>query len=129
MQLGLAVSLERVRENFAKFDLLDDQVRFLQGWFRDTLPAAPIKKLSILRLDADIYQSTIDVLNALYSKVSIGGYVIVDDYNSWPHCKQAVDDFRKAHGIRDEIVKIDGGAIFWKVSGAHEVRASDSKAA
>ena len=65
MQLGLAVSLERVRENFAKFDLLDNQVRFLKGWFRDTLYTAPIKKLSILRLDCDIYQSTTDALNAL----------------------------------------------------------------
>lgn len=126
MRLGLAVSLERVKENFAKFDLLDDQVRFLKGWFRDTLSTAPIKKLSILRLDADIYQSTMDVLNALYSKVSIGGYVIVDDYNSWPHCKRAVDDFRKAHGIREEIMKIDEYAVFWKVLGMHEMRATDN---
>jgi hypothetical protein len=115
MQLALAVSLDRVKENFTKFDLLDNQVRFLKGWFRDTLPAAPIKKLSILRLDGDLYQSTMDALNALYSKVSRGGYVIVDDYNCWPHCKQAVDDFRKAHGIREEIIKIDEFAVFWKV--------------
>jgi O-methyltransferase len=73
----------------------------------------------ILRLDADIYQSTMDVLNALYSKVSVSGYVIVDDCNSWPHCKQAVDDFRKANGIREAIVKIDDYAVFWKVSAAH----------
>ena len=118
MRLGLAVSLERVKENFAKFDLLDDQVRFLKGWFRNTLHTAPIKSLSILRLDADAYQSTMDVLNALYSKVSVGGYVIVDDYNSWPHCKQAVDDFRKANGVQEAIIKIDEYAVFWKVSGA-----------
>ncbi len=117
LQLGLAVSLERVKENFAKFDLLDDQVRFLKGWFSDTLPTAPIKKLAILRLDGDMYQSTMDALNALYSKVSKGGYVIVDDYNCWPHCKQAVDDFRKTHGIREEIIEIDKYGVFWRVSG------------
>lgn len=118
MQLALAVSLDQVKQNFTKFDLLDNQVRFLKGWFRDTLPAAPIKRLSILRVDGDLYQSTMDALNALYSKVSRGGYVIVDDYNCWPHCKQAVDDFRKAYEIREEIIKIDDDAVFWKVSGA-----------
>ena len=125
MRLALAVTLDRVKENFTKFDLLDNQIRFLKGWFRDTLPAAPIKKLSILRLDGDMYQSTMDALNALYSKVSAGGYVIVDDYNCWPHCKQAVDDFRKAHAICDEITKIDEHAVFWKVSEARETRSGD----
>ena len=116
LQLGLAVPLDRVKQNFAKFDLLDDQVRFLKGWFSDTLPTAPINKLAILRLDGDMYQSTMDALNALYSKGSKGGYVIVDDYNCWPHCKQAVDDFRKTHGIREEIIEIDKYGVFWKVS-------------
>src|SRR5262249_20622817 len=111
MGLGLAVPLERVKQNFAKFDLLDDQVRFLKGWFCDTLPTAPIETLSILRLDGDMYASTMDALNALYSKVSKGGYVIVDDYNCWPHCKDAVHDFRETHDIRDEIVEIDEHAV------------------
>ena len=125
MRLELAVTLERVKENFAKFDLLDNQIRFLKGWFRETLPAAPIKKLSILRLDGDMYQSTMDALDALYSKVSRGGYVIVDDYNRWPHSKQAVDDFRKAHGICEEIIKIAEYAVFGKVSEAGETRSNN----
>lgn len=116
MALGLAVSLERVRDNFRKFGLLDDQVQFLKGWFKDTLPKAPIERLSILRLDGDMYSSTMDALNALYHKVSPGGFVIVDDYNAWPHCKQAIEDFRKAHGIRDEIVPIDKFAVYWRKS-------------
>jgi hypothetical protein len=125
MRLALAVTLERVKRNFATFDLLDDQIRFLKGWFRDTLPTAPIKTLSILRLDGDMYQSTMDALNALYNKVSRGGYVIVDDYNCWPHCKQAVDDFRKVHGIYEEIVKIDEYAVFWKVSEGCAMRSNN----
>src|ERR1700759_144551 len=47
----LAVPLEAVRENFAKYGLLDDQVQFLKGWFKDTLPQAPIEKLALIRLD------------------------------------------------------------------------------
>lgn len=115
MQLGLAVPLRRVKDAFAKFDLLDEQVRFLKGWFKDTLPGAPIKQLSILRLDGDMYESTMDALNALYDKVSVGGYVIVDDYNCWPHCQQAVDEFRSTRGITDPIISIDVHAVYWKV--------------
>lgn len=80
--IKLAVSLEAVQENFRKYDLLDDQVRFLKGWFKDTLPTAPIQKLAILRLDGDMYESTMDGLNNLYSKLSVGGFVIVDDYGA-----------------------------------------------
>jgi O-methyltransferase len=55
----LAVSLERVQENFRRYGLLVDRVRFLKGWFRDTLPSAPIERLAVLRLDGNLYESTI----------------------------------------------------------------------
>ena len=111
----LRVSLESVKQNFEAYGLLDDQVKFLKGWFKDTLPRAPIKKLAILRLDGDMYESTIDALNSLYSKLSIGGYVIVDDY-CIHNCEKAVTDFRKKNGIKDEIISIDGTGVYWKKS-------------
>lgn len=79
-----SVSLEQVKANFAKYDLLDDQVRFIAGWFHDTLPVVPIEQLAVLRLDCDMYSSTTDALTYLYPKVSSGGYVIVDDYKLLP---------------------------------------------
>jgi O-methyltransferase len=91
------------RSNFARYDLLDDQVPFLAGWFQDTLPTAPIERLAVLRLDCDMYSSTMDVLSNLYPKLSVGGYVIVDDYHLLLHCKQAVDDFRARLGIDEEL--------------------------
>jgi hypothetical protein len=62
----LAVSLDDVKHNFAKYGLLDDQVVFLEGFFADTLPTAPITKLALLRLDGDMYGSTLDALTHLY---------------------------------------------------------------
>ncbi len=109
----LAVSLDEVKANFAHYALLDDQVRFLKGWFKDTLPGAPIERLAILRLDGDMYESTMDGLNALYAKVSPGGVVIVDDYGAVDACKQAIGDFRQAHGIHEPIRDIDGIGAFW----------------
>ena len=70
----LAVSLEQVRSNFSRYDLLDDQVEFLEGWFKAHLARRlPIEALSVLRLDGDYYESTIQTLEALYERVSGGG--------------------------------------------------------
>ena len=110
----LAVSLEQVKANFDRYGLLDDQVRFLKGWFRDTLRAAPIERLAVLRLDGDMYQSSMDALVNLYPKVSQGGYITVDDYGAIPACRQAVHDYRAANGITEEIRDIDWTGIFWQ---------------
>jgi len=109
----LVISLEEVRENFERYGLLDAQVRFVKGWFKDTLPAAPIDKLAVLRLDGDMYESTMDALRALYSKVSPGGVVIIDDYGVVPGCRKAVHDFRDANGIGDVIRNVDNAGVWW----------------
>jgi O-methyltransferase len=110
----LAVGVEQVKANFAKYGLLDDQVRFLVGWFKDTLPAAPIDELAVIRLDGDLYESTVDALRALYPKLSVGGYVIVDDYGALDTCRRAVDDYRGANGIREPIERVDWTGAYWQ---------------
>jgi O-methyltransferase len=106
--------LETVKENFARYGLLDERVRFLAGWFKDTLPRAAIGALAVLRVDADMYESTMEALSHLYSKLSIGGYVIVDDCGAVPGCKGAVEDFRRRHGISEPIEPIDWTAVYWQ---------------
>jgi Macrocin-O-methyltransferase (TylF) len=110
----LVVSLDEVRANFEKYGLLDDQVRFLQGWFRETLPSVPIEELSLIRLDGDMYESTYVALESLYPKLSRGGYLIVDDYGADPSCRRAVDDFRQSHDISEEMIPIDWTGIYWR---------------
>lgn len=112
----LAIPLEEVQENFRRYGLLDEQVRFLKGWFCDTLPTAPIEQLAVLRLDGDLYESTMDGLSALYHKVSSGGFVIVDDYGDFEPCRRAVHDFRNAGGVTDPIELIDWAGAFWRKS-------------
>jgi O-methyltransferase len=111
---AMAASLEEVLENFARYGLLDERVRFLKGYFNKTLPTSPITKLSVLRADADLYDSQLDVLNNLYPKLSVGGYAIIDDYLELPGCKRAVDEYRQAHGITEEIKRIDSEGIYWQ---------------
>src|SRR5262249_42892771 len=74
----LAVSRSEVEANFRSYGLLDDRIHFLEGWFKDTLPAAPVGRLAVLRMDGDLYESTIQALDTMYEKVSPGGFVIVD---------------------------------------------------
>ncbi len=110
----LAVSRPEVAHNFERFDLLDDQVQFLEGWFKDTLAAAPIKQLAVLRLDGDLYQSTMEALVALYPKLTPGGYIIIDDYGAVEACRRAVHDYRDQHSITEEIHIIDWGGVYWQ---------------
>jgi O-methyltransferase len=112
---GLSVGAEVVRHNFERYGVLDERVKFLVGWFKDTLPSAPIDKLSVMRLDGDMYESTWQAIEALYPKLSLGGYCIVDDFGSHQsQAGQAIIDYRKKHGIDDEIVDIDGFGAYWR---------------
>lgn len=112
----LAVSLDDVRRNFARYGLLDGRVRFLKGWFSETLHASPPGPLAVLRLDGDMYESTLTALRALYDRVPPGGYVIVDDYASIPACRHAVRTFRSERGIIDPIVSVDWTGVYWRRS-------------
>lgn len=112
----LAISLDVVQENFRRYGLLDEQVRFLEGWFSETLPTVADVRWSLIRLDGDMYESTLDALQNLYPQLSPGGFVVVDDGALAP-CRQAVDDFRARHGITDPIQWIDWTGFFWQRGG------------
>lgn len=109
----LAVSQNQVENNFKRYGLLDEQVVFLKGWFKDTLPIAPMDKLAILRLDGDMYESTMDALTHLYPKLSMGGFCIIDDY-ALKGCREAVDDFRATNRISAEIKLVDWTGVYWR---------------
>lgn len=113
VQRFLAVSEDEVRDNFRKYGMLDSQVIFLKGWFKDTLAVAPIEKLAILRLDGDMYGSTMEALTHLYPKLSVGGFCIVDDY-ALPACRSAVEDFMRDRNIRTVIERVDWMGAYWR---------------
>jgi len=109
----LKVSLDEVKNNFNLYKVLDEKVVFLKGWFSDTLPNnSEIQKISLLRMDGDMYKSTMDVFNSCYNKIVTNGILIVDDY-CLPNCVKAVSDFRNQNNITNEINIIDKCGIFW----------------
>lgn len=122
----LAVPRAAVEDAFRAYGLLDGQVAFVEGWFEDTLPKLPAPRLALLRLDGDLYSSTIQALDALYPRLSPGGYAIVDDYGAVPACRRAVDDYRARFGIADPIQQIDWTGIWWRKGEAAKSSASES---
>ena len=112
----LIVSLEQVKENFSRYDLLDDQVVFVKGFFSETLKKLRGNRFSLLRLDGDMYESTICALNELYPLLSPGGFIIIDDYGAVPGCKSAVEDYRREHKISDPLQTVDWTGVWWRKS-------------
>lgn len=108
----LAVSEEQVKANFEHFGLLDDGVIFVKGLFKDTLAALP-GPFSLIRLDGDMYESTLNALDGLYHKLSPGGYCIIDDWGL-AACNAAVVAFRNLNGVKDPVVQVDGFCVYWQ---------------
>ncbi len=98
---SLAVSIESVDHAiYWTFRLRRENVYLVKGWFNTTLPRCKddMGPIAVLRLDGDWYQSTMDTLTNLYDQVSVGGYVIIDDYGAWPGCRKATNEFFMSRG-------------------------------
>jgi len=113
---GFAVGVEEVKDTFRRFGLLDEQVRFVPGWFDQTVPQLEIGPIAVLRLDADFYASTVPLLQHLVPKVSPGGFVIIDDYGI-PHmdARRAVDEYRQQWGVSAPLVTVNDQTVYWRV--------------
>jgi len=113
----LRVSADQVRANFSRYGLLDERVVFVEGFFHETLPRLDAAPFAVIRLDGDMYESTIVALETLYPKLSAGGFVVIDDYGGIPACRSAVTDFRRTYDITDEIQEIDWTGVWWRKAG------------
>jgi O-methyltransferase len=95
-------SLEDVKANFERVNLLGDNIVFVKGDVAETLakPENLPQKISVLRLDTDWYESTKLELDVLYPRLSVGGVLIIDDYGHWAGSKKAVDEYFSTHHNR-----------------------------
>ena len=101
----LTVTLEEISNTaYNYFGLSPEYLKLIKGWFNTTAPeySSIIGPISILRMDGDWYESTMDVLQNLYNQLSVGGYLIIDDYRDWVGCRRAVNDFFISLGLIPE---------------------------
>ncbi len=110
----LAVSRAEVEATFRRYGLLDDRVQFVEGWFADTLPQLAGQMWSLIRIDGDMYGSTIDALRSLYPGLAPGGFAVVDDYGAVGSCREAVDDFRREAAITEPLRHLDWTGVLWR---------------
>ena len=111
----LKVPLDTVKGAFERYGLLDSQVQFHKGYFRDSLPAfrqAFTGRIALLRMDGDMYESTTDILYNLVDLLSPGACIVVDDW-AIPVCQSAMKDFFAAHSIEPTIHHIDTTAAYF----------------
>jgi O-methyltransferase len=109
----LSVPQEEVRANFSRFGL-ERGVKLVPGFFESTLPRLGGGPWAIVRLDGDTYEATWLALESLYPQLSVGGYLVVDDYQFIAACRRAVDDFRVEHGITEPLENIDWNGVRWR---------------
>ncbi len=108
----VAADVERL---FRRAGLWDKQVRILRGALEDTIPQNNISSLSLVHIDVDFFEPTYAALSLTYPKLSVGGYVIIDDYGVPSfNCKDAVDQYRREHGITEPIHMISDFIAYWK---------------
>ena len=109
--------ISKVKQVFAKLEVSLDRVTIVPGWFQDTLRTASVEHVAILHIDADWYDSVKIVLDMFYDKVVPGGFVILNDYNTWEGCNHALNDFlteRHLTNIAITEVEPTTGAYFQK---------------
>jgi O-methyltransferase len=109
----LAAPLDEVKENFARLGY-ENGVRFVAGFFDDTLPALADGRWALVRLDGDTYEATHAALRWLYPGLATGGYLIVDDYGAFEGCRRAVDEFRREHEIEEPLEEVGYPSVRWR---------------
>jgi O-methyltransferase len=109
----LAVPLAEVEDSFARLGV-QNGVSFVPGFFEDTLPQLTDRRWALIRLDGDTYEATRFSLETLYPGLAAGGYLVIDDYFQIDPCREAVDDFRREHGISEPIETIDWSGARWR---------------
>lgn len=104
--------IEDVKKNFERWGL--SNYSLVKGWFQNTLPNKPDYPISVLRLDGDLYESTLVCLEKLYPWLSKGGILIIDDWQL-AGCQKAFDDyFHSEDRFFLPTLILDNGVTYWQ---------------
>lgn len=123
----LKVHQDTVEDGFRRYHLLDSQVQFHKGYFRYSLPKFRKnfgdRKIALLRMDGDMYESTMDILFNLADVLAPGACIVVDDWVI-EACQKAMKEFFSMHNLHPKIVPIDNDAVYFCLDEGIELKRS-----
>lgn len=99
--------IEMIRERMLSTGYPEDKLEFVVGKVQDTLPKQGPETIALVRLDTDLYESTLHEITHLYPRVSSGGVLIIDDYGGWKGSRIATDEYLAEHKPRVFLHRID----------------------
>ncbi|MGA2285821.1 MAG: TylF/MycF/NovP-related O-methyltransferase [Dehalococcoidia bacterium] len=109
-----AGTVGNVRRVLAALRIRDNRVQIVKGWFQETLAAAPVKRIGLLHIDADLYLSVKQCLDEFYDRVEPGGFIVLDDYGNWEGCRKAVEEFFLVRGLDVVLVQVDNEGRYFE---------------
>jgi len=109
-------TLRDVKDNMSKVGYERSKIHFVKGLVEETIPARAPTRISLLRLDTDLYSSTRHELQHLFPRLSHGGVIVVDDYGYWLGSRKAMDEYMVANKIKLLLhITSEGAAIGVKI--------------
>ena len=108
-------SAESVREVLAKLEVPANRVTIVPGWFSDTLSTIEPHGIALLHIDADWYESVLEVLEELFEQIVPGGFVVLDDYGYWQGCKLAWTEFCRTRNLSLQLIPTDDTGAYARV--------------
>lgn len=109
-------SLKEVKRNMQLTGYPFENIIFIKGKVEETIPKIIPKKISLLRLDTDWFESTYHELSNLFPLLSNNGILIIDDYGSWKGAKIATEKYFSEINSRILLHRIDNtGRIAIKI--------------
>lgn len=102
--------IEDVRANLSRTGYSVEHCLYIKGLVQDTLPHNDSDQIALLRLDTNLYESTVAECEHLMPKLARGGVLIIDDYFRWLGQQKAVDQYLLEHGLRILLTRIDDHA-------------------
>jgi hypothetical protein len=99
--------IDEVRKNVFNTGYPEEKIHFIKGKVEDTIPRDIPKKIALLRLDTDWYESTRHELVHLFPRLALYGILIIDDYGCWKGARKAVDEYISENNLRIFLSRID----------------------
>jgi hypothetical protein len=99
--------LEEVKANLESTGYPKELIRYVKGPVEKTIPRFAPKRIALLRLDTDWYQSSYHELVHLYPRLSPRGVLIIDDYGAWAGSQKATDQYFAENGLHPLLHRVD----------------------